>query len=62
MIRFVRTASTSIYLSIWAVLNTVHRSMVTFVYLPFLAVDPVDADPFVTRVPSHKSILPDWVD
>src|SRR6266851_6679635 len=59
---FVPTASTSIDLSIWAILDAVHRSMVTLKHLPLLAFDPVDANPFVACAPGHKSVLPNWVD
>ena len=57
----VRTASASINFSVWAVLDAVNRSMMTFEYIPFLAIDPVDANPFVTRTPSDKPILPNWM-
>ena len=59
---FVPTASASINFSVWTVLDAMNRSMVTFEYIPFLAVDTVDANPFVTCAPSDKPILPNWVD
>lgn len=55
-------ASTCINLSVWAVLDAVHRSVVPLEHLPFLAVDPVDAHPLVTRAPGDKPVLPNRVD
>jgi len=62
MDRFALTASTSKNLSIWAVLDAMNRSMMTFEHLPLLAVDVVDANPLVSCTPSDKTILPNWVD
>jgi hypothetical protein len=59
---FKPTASASINFSVWAVLDAMNRSMVTFVYLRFFAMDLVNADPFVTCATSDKPIMPDWVD
>lgn len=59
---FLRTASTSINFSVWAVLDAVNRSMMTFEHLRFLTIDFVDTNPFVTCTPSDKPILPNWVD
>jgi hypothetical protein len=58
----VRTASASIDFSVWAVLDAMNRSMMTFEYIPLIAINPVDANPFVSCTPSDKPILPNWVD
>ncbi len=58
---FERTASASINFSVWAVLDAMNRSVMTFEHLLFLTIDPVDANPFVTCTPSNKPILPNWV-
>jgi hypothetical protein len=59
---FVPTASASIDFSVWTVLDTMNRSMMAFEYIRFLAVDLVDANPFVTCASSDKPILADGVD
>jgi hypothetical protein len=57
----VRTTSASINFTVWAVLDAMNRSMMTFEYTPFLALNSVDANSFVTCT-SDKVILPNWVD
>lgn len=57
-----RTTTACIHFAVWAELDTVHRTMVTFQNLPFFTVHAMHSNPFIPQVSRDKTVLQDWMD
>lgn len=56
------TTPTRVHLTIWAKLDAMNWTMVSFEYFSFLSIDAMNPDPLICRAASDKSILENRVD